>query len=749
MEIPMNRIAFTSAALLLGLAVTASAQAPVAAGFIENFDAEPTCTTTATAACPLVGSFTNLTTDNGGDWIADIGGTGSVNTGPSVDHTTGTPTGVYLYTETSGSTAGTERIVVSPKLDLATAANPQAGFWYHMFGDTMGTMHVDFIQQINAGTDATFIQDGGGPGIHLINSPTAVFTGVAAGDTLNLSGAVDPQFDGEYVIVTAGSPTDVLVTTTATFTGMGAVETMLTYEHNRTTVDITPPFTDNQDLWQKKDVPLLPALVAGGNAFTGQVAIRFANGTSFTSDAAIDDFEFVDALPDDVGVQAFSLGTDICPGSYNLTATIRNFGTNPQSNIPVTLLINGAVVAAETIAGPLAGGASVDYTFTTPVVLAAPGPFTGDVIANAVPNDQNPTNDLVSAAGSVSALGSIPVAGGYLEDFELGQGGWTIGGTTTTWAFGTPAGAVIVGAASGVNAFGTGNLTGQYLNNEDGFVRSPCFDMTGMADPYISLDVWWNAEFSWDGMNVQYTTDGGNTWTNVGAFGDPNNWYTDNTINGMPGGSMEGWSGRDSTANGSGGWVTAFRQVPFLANVGAVEFRVTFGSDASVPDNGTAFDNFQIFEPSNPFPGSGEDLTMSVAVNGVSAELTTLDVINIGDTVDVTTNSPLATFSGLPYALVADLFTTGGPNPTPIGGAAFPEAHISANALILLDGNAPAAGLNWFLAPISGSTATFAVLDPVFIGNSIMLQSLVLDNSTGITANGFFAITDANILEVQ
>ena len=49
-------------------------------------------------------------------------------------------------------------------------------------------------------------------------------------------------------------------------------------------------------------------------------------------------------------------------------------------------------------------------------------------------------------------------------------------------------------------------------------------------------------------LYLQSSIDGGTTWQNVGAKGDPNNWYTDNSINGAPGGqtaaTAEGWTGR-------------------------------------------------------------------------------------------------------------------------------------------------------------------------------------------------------------
>ncbi|MBO6653987.1 MAG: hypothetical protein JJ928_08275, partial [Psychroserpens sp.] len=203
----------------------------------------------------------------------------------------------------------------------------------------------------------------------------------------------------------------------------------------------------------------------------------------------------------------------------------------------------------------------------------------------------------------------------YLEDFESGDGGWVADNTNNgSWALGAPAGGVINSADSGANAWVT-NLTGNYANNEGGFVVSPVFDLTSLAAPSIEMSVWWNSEFSWDGMVLQSSIDSGTSWQNVGAFGDPNNWYNDNTIAGNPGGQPEGWSGRGGT--GSGGWVIARHALTGLGGQANVIFRVAFGSDGSVTDEGVAFDTVSIFDVTCPEPTG---ITVS-AITATSADI--------------------------------------------------------------------------------------------------------------------------------
>ncbi|HSI91222.1 MAG TPA: hypothetical protein VK927_08905, partial [Adhaeribacter sp.] len=155
----------------------------------------------------------------------------------------------------------------------------------------------------------------------------------------------------------------------------------------------------------------------------------------------------------------------------------------------------------------------------------------------------------------------------YFQDFEAGAGGWTSGGTNSSWALGPPSNnppsnkLVITSAASGMNCWITAQATA-YNSDENSYVASPCFNFSNLAMPAIELKIWWNSEYGFDGTVLQSSTDGGLTWQNVGKHGDPYNWFNVNNIGSMPGGqqlTMHGWSGRDgsSPGNGSNGYVLA------------------------------------------------------------------------------------------------------------------------------------------------------------------------------------------------
>jgi PKD repeat protein len=301
------------------------------------------------------------------------------------------------------------------------------------------------------------------------------------------------------------------------------------------------------------------------------------------------------SAPNDMAVTAIPTPNSGCSlsAAEQIQVTVSNLGTNTQTAWNVNYRINGGGIVTEPMTGSLASGTSTNYTFTTTANLSVPGTYTIKAWTT-LAGDAYPINDTTTkVVTGIPGVSTYP----YLEDFEAGNGGWLPGGVNSTWAYGTPAKTTIIGAASGTKAYVTGGLgTGTYSNQDQSYVLGPCFDLSSLQNPWVSLKIWWMSESGWDGSNLQYSTNFGTTWQNVGLFGDPGNWYNDNSLNGMPGGSMDGWAGGYFNSNGSNGYVTAAHRLDGLAGAPSVRFRITFGSDFSVVSDGTAFDDFRIAE---------------------------------------------------------------------------------------------------------------------------------------------------------
>jgi MYXO-CTERM domain-containing protein len=624
----------TAAVAWLGLLPSASHAQTVIIS--ENFDAFPTCSTSCGAACVLAGGWTNVNTDDI-DWATDAAGTPSSGTGPSVDHTLGNTTGRYLYTESSSPCFGDTAELWSPVFDISTATYPAARFWYHMYGQSQGALHVDLIRDPNN---------------------TAVRTN-----------------------------------------------------------DVIPAVTDNRDLWQRTGcIPLDPA------AGQFRVVIRGVTGADFYSDMAIDDFEVVDLPAVDLAVSN-PVVTGACAGQSTIQANIANLGGANVSGFTMQYTVNGGAPVTETFSGTLLGCGATTVTFTTPTVVpAGNATITVSVVAA---GDVNAANDSASTSQVVKPrVTSFP----YQESFESGPGGWTTYGGNNPWQLGVPADDVINAAYDGTNAWVT-NLAGDYPASAQGFIDGPCFDTSSVPYPRFEAYLWYEAEFSYDGAQVQISTDG-LTWTKVGTVGEPT-WYNDTTVLGLAfTGSQEGWTGRTNTTNGSGGWVQVGHDLGPAASSPTLRVRIAFGADTSVQDDGVAIDAIRIVN------------------NPPRVELTDQSVANAGAFPAGSTNVRLQTLGLEAFGSVANIT---GLTLTKQGN--LPDADITGVALLLDDGDGLPGPTDTALGgpqTFSAGRATFTFSAPVAVTPGVpALVWVMADLGVGAPAGLTFGTSVQQVADVM
>ena len=78
-------------------------------------------------------------------WIVGEGQTPSTNTGPFHDYNPKTFTGNYLYMETNNGSSGSAFLIESPCLEINNLTTPGINFAYHMYGATVGELHLDVM----------------------------------------------------------------------------------------------------------------------------------------------------------------------------------------------------------------------------------------------------------------------------------------------------------------------------------------------------------------------------------------------------------------------------------------------------------------------------------------------------------------------------------------------------------------------------------------------------------------------------
>ncbi|MCX6232590.1 MAG: right-handed parallel beta-helix repeat-containing protein [Bacteroidetes bacterium] len=149
----------------------------------------------------------------------------------------------------------------------------------------------------------------------------------------------------------------------------------------------------------------------------------------FTSDAAntnngwaIDDFELTLApIPQDGGVTAITspASTVLVGDLVNVTITVKNFGTDTLTNIPVKYQVGSGTVYSATIAGSLAPGTTTSYTFAqqyqvtnTSFSICAYTNITGDIYTQ---NDQTCKSVTVNPAQNDVGITEITDPSGYVS----------------------------------------------------------------------------------------------------------------------------------------------------------------------------------------------------------------------------------------------------------------------------------------------------------------------------------------------
>jgi hypothetical protein len=171
----------------------------------------------------------------------------------------------------------------------------------------------------------------------------------------------------------------------------------------------------------------------------------------------------------------------------------------------------------------------------------------------------------------------------------LGRGYWLPTDTISTnnWQFGLPGGSRIKSAYSGTKAYFTSLKDAR--KDRQLIVTSPCYDFSDTKRPYITLATYTDAITGQEGAVLQYTTDNGKIWNNVGGIGSGKEWYNDFAIQSQPGGQQIGWSGRKT------GWAESRHDLDILNNQPSVRFRMVFGQSSKTnATDGFAFDDIYI-----------------------------------------------------------------------------------------------------------------------------------------------------------
>ncbi|MBI5217972.1 MAG: choice-of-anchor J domain-containing protein [Bacteroidia bacterium] len=188
--------------------------------------------------------------------------------------------------------------------------------------------------------------------------------------------------------------------------------------------------TDYTFTYQQKTIDL--SAYAGLNVYIAIKEINdFANGVRIDDVAGPEVFQ----ITDDAGVTQISSPISNCflGSTETVTVKVQNFGTNSLSNIPVSYTVNGGAPVTETVAGPIAGAAFANYTFTQKANLSVPGNYTIKAYTT-LAGETNHNNDTTTAIVVNAATSTPPYTMGFEPAESLA--GWKVENTNAdanTW----------------------------------------------------------------------------------------------------------------------------------------------------------------------------------------------------------------------------------------------------------------------------------------------------------------------------
>lgn len=315
-----------------------------------------------------------------------------------------------------------------------------------------------------------------------------------------------------------------------------------------------------------------------------------------------------------VGSQYIGYATDIslkkvtqslsvaCGEVINPVVTFENSGTNPITSATLNYSIDGGATISTTWTGSLLNCQSVNLPITVGTLSRGTHTIAFTITTNSDGNTTNNTKNIIvvsNSAGVVNSINTFESTTDNLISYDKGN-------TNNLWQRGVAAGTLLSNTVAGNSkVYGT-NLSGLYTDNTTSYLVSSCYDLTNYQNPTIKFDMAFDLETDFDYINVEYSTNGGTTWSILGDAFTTTTWYNNynvpNTTNCENCVGAQ-WSGTADLANQLGttnGTKTNYSwSMPEFGYGGTnpqsnILFRFNFVSDPGLFLEGVIIDNFVI-----------------------------------------------------------------------------------------------------------------------------------------------------------
>jgi hypothetical protein len=362
-----------------------------------------------------------------------------------------------------------------------------------------------------------------------------------------------------------------------------------------------PNDVSTRGLWQSfSGLKVSQTLMTAGQDFSSSFQIKFACDVYATAGQlnsedgeTIDDLS-LNRIDQDITPTAITNPTPIsCNlGMETIMVSVTNTAATPTTNASVSYRVNNGTIYSTSI-GTVAANSTISVSLTPTYNFSTAGKYLLEVWTSSADDDFHGNDTLRTDILHNTLVNTFP----YLEGFENGPGNWIAAGTNSSWAQGVPGKPNFSRAAEGNKEWST-SLSSTYNQDETSYLYSPCFDLTGLAQPYLSFALQYQLETSYDYAWVEYKLSGSNTWIKLGAQGSGVNWYNNGT----------------NTWNGSQlNWTTTGIAIP-VTNV-TIQFRWVMQSDVGLEMEGLSIDQVHVYDRVAMYNGGGVTITQAVSGN--------------------------------------------------------------------------------------------------------------------------------------
>jgi len=225
-----------------------------------------------------------------------------------------------------------------------------------------------------------------------------------------------------------------------------------------------------------------------------------------------------------------------------------------------------------------------------------------------VTSDGNATNNTKTTVITVNTNGTVNTVNTFNTATDVLVSIDESGTTNNLWQRGTSTKTQLSNTVAGNSPVYATKLAGLYPDATKSYLVSQCYDLSTVTSPMLKFDMAYDLETDWDILYMEYSTDGGATWGQLGT-GATANWYSSNRLpNGTDCFNCIGgqWTGEFGLTRPVGGGTNGTkRQYSYdlsgfgfgsrtLAPQTNMMFRFVFLSDESATEEGAIIDNFVI-----------------------------------------------------------------------------------------------------------------------------------------------------------